>query len=213
MLRNNRQKVLDFLTFPIRAVTLFEDDKYGLSSLRSERFDYVCREVSGYCLDIGCGRHNTFIKKYLKNNGLGIDVYPYKGLKKENIVKDLSKLPFKSNNFDTITFIANVNHIPRKMRKAELKEAFRCLKPNGKIIVTMGNPIAEVLVHKLVYLYDKLFKTSFDVDTERGMEDEDYYLKDIEITNLLTRAGFNKIEKKYFATQWYLNHQFIAHKS
>ena len=54
--RSLLRRLADFLTFPLRAMTLFEKDKWGLSSLASDRFRYVAREVRGYCLDVGCGR-------------------------------------------------------------------------------------------------------------------------------------------------------------
>jgi hypothetical protein len=77
----------------------------------------------------------------------------------------------------------------------------------------MGNPLAEIIVHKVVWLYDKLLKTNFDMDAERGMDDEEeYYLTDSEIDERLTRAGFKRIRKKYFMTQWGLNHLFVGWK-
>ena len=83
----------------------------------------------------------------------------------------------------------------------------------GRILVTMGNPIAELAVHKVVWTWDKLFGTNVDMDTERGMEEgEEYYLTDEEITSRLARAGFTGVRKKYFTTQWFLNAVFIAMK-
>ncbi len=67
--RKKIQKIKDFLTFPIRAFTLFINDKWGLLSLASERFDYVANEVIGYCLDVDCGRNNRFINEFLAGNG------------------------------------------------------------------------------------------------------------------------------------------------
>jgi SAM-dependent methyltransferase len=213
MIRSKKQEIIDFLTFPLRAFTLFERDRFGLSSLRTERFDYVAREVRGYCLDVGCGRENQFISKILKGRGKGIDVFEYQGLTTANICKDLSKFPYKDNQFGTATFIANVNHIPQSKRDIELKEAYRCLKSNGIIIVTMGNPLAEIVVHKVVYIYDKILKTNLDMDTERGMDAEEaYYLKDDEILARLKKAGFKNIQKKYFFSQWGFNHLFIGVK-
>jgi|SRR3989344_1663508 len=157
--RSSWQKVKDTLTFPVRAFTLFEKDRWTLSSLATERFDYVAREVRGKCLDIGCGKHNRFINKFLNHKGVGIDVYAYEGLTSKNIIEDMTHLPYKDGSFETVTFIANINHIPRPLRSKELAEAYRVLKPNGKIIVTMGNPVAEWLVHKIVYLYDRFLGT------------------------------------------------------
>lgn len=208
------QKVVDFITFPLRSITLFEKDKWIFSSLQSERFDYVSREVTGYCLDVGCGRNNRFINNYLDGDGIGIDVYPYEGLTNDNIVKDMTKLPFDSETFNSATLIANINHIPESIRKSELKEIYRVIRKNGIIIVTMGNPVAEIVIHKIVKFHDKVFKTNFDVDSERGMkEDEQYYLKYQEIIHLLQDAGFRNISKKYFFTQWSLNGMIIGWKT
>ena len=213
MLRSKTQIFLDFITFPLRAFTIFENDRWGLSSLRTERFDYVSREVTGYCLDVGCGRQNYFIKQVLRGKGKGIDVFPYEGLEAENIVQDITHFPFDDGMFTNVTFIANINHVPKPKRDIELKEAYRVMQPEGKIIVTMGSAIAEILVHKVVWLSDKLFKTNVDMDTERGMEEEEeYYLTDKEIRERLKRAGFKDIKKKYFFTQWGLNHLFIGVK-
>ncbi len=187
-------------------------DKWGLTSLRSERFDYVAGQVDGYCLDVGCGEADVFVKKFLNGDGKGIDVYRYPGLAPENIVEDMSDLPFPDEAFECATFIANINHIPEPLRDVELSEAHRCLKPSGKVIVTMGNPVAEVLVHKLGDLEFKLFGR-LNEDTERHMgENEDYYLLDSDIVDRLSRAGFGEITRKYFSTQWGLNHLFVGIK-
>jgi len=213
MRRSKTQKVKDFITFPLRAFTIFLEDRWGLSSLASERYDYVADQLTGYCLDIGCGRNNRFINAYANGKGKGIDVYPYEGLNAEHIVKNMTCLPFEDAVFDSVTFIANANHIPKPQRNAEFSEAFRTLKPGGNIIVTMGNPLAEIIVHKIIRFYDKVFNTNIDVDHERGMaDDEDYFLKDSEIIRLLTQAGFIRITKKRFGTQWGLNHLFLGWK-
>ncbi len=213
MKRNLRQKIFDFFMFPIRGFALHYEDKWGMSCLATERFDFVATETKGFCLDIGCGPHNRFIREFVKDNGIGIDVYRYEGLDNNNIVEDMTQLPFDSEVFDTVTFIANINHIPESHRDAELREALRCLKPGGIIIVTMGNPIVEILVHKVVQFSDRFFGTSFDIDTERGMKEEEaYYLTDKEILRRLDSAGFRNLKKKYFWTQWFLNHMFIGYK-
>lgn len=214
MHRTFKNILIDFFSFPLRAVTLFEKDKWGMSSLATERFDYVAKEIKGYCLDVGCGKNNRFINEFLFGNGKGIDVYEYEGLTKDNIVKNMSQFPFENKVFDSVTFIANLNHVPKYLRDIELKEAFRCLKKGGNIVITMGNPLAEILVHKVVWLFDKFFNTNYDMDSERGMEEEEeYYLFDSEIIDRLKKAGFIKIKKKFFLTQWCLNHMLIAFKS
>jgi SAM-dependent methyltransferase len=207
------KKILDFVFFPLRAITLFQQDKWGLSSLASERYYYAAEEVRGHCLDVGCGRFNRFVTEFLDGNGKGIDVFPYEGLTADHIVKDMSHFPFENGQFYSVTFLANINHVPRPMRDIELAESRRCLKPKGNIIVTMGNPLAEILVHKIVWLYDRYFGTNVDVDGQRGMRpEEQYYLLDGEIIDRLKKAGFVNIRKRFFFSQWCLNHMFIAEK-
>jgi SAM-dependent methyltransferase len=205
--------IIDLITFPVRAVTLFHEDRWGLSCLASERFDYVAREVQGYCLDVGCGYHNRFVNEWLAGNGKGIDVYQYEGLGEDQIVSNMSHFPFSDATFDSVTFIANLNHVPESMRDCELSEAYRCLRPGGNVIVTMGNPVAELAVHQVVALYDRFFGTHVDMDTERGMGNEEaYYLLDSEIIVRLHKAGFDGLAKKYFGTQWCFNHLWVGWK-
>lgn len=214
MLRTERQKIIDTLTFPLRSISIFEEDKWGLSSLRTERFDYCSREVRGYTLDVGCGRDNWFIQHHLNGNGKGIDVYKYEGLADQNIVKDISHFPFEDHTFDTVSFIANLNHIPSSLRNIELAEAYRVLKVGGNILVTMANPLALIAVHKIVAWYDSIFNTRHDMDSIRGMqEEEDYYILDMEIRERLSMVGFKDLQKHRFGTQWGLNWVTIGWKT
>jgi len=212
-MRSKIQKIKDFISLPLRSFTLFEQNKWGLTSMKDERFEYAASEVLGRCLDIGCGRGNSFIKKHLSGNGVGIDVFKYEGLEDRDIVLDMTKLPFEDGSFDSVSFIANLNHVPGNIRDKELKEAYRCLRSGGNIIVTMPCAFAGILIHQFVYAYDKIFGTNYDVDTVRGMhEDEEYYLRDSDVVALLKEAGFKEIRKKYFGSQWGMNHMFIGIK-
>ena len=62
--RSKIQKFKDFIALPLRAVALFEVNKWGLTSTQAERFEYAAKEVRGHCLDIGCGKYNLFVQKY-----------------------------------------------------------------------------------------------------------------------------------------------------
>ena len=203
----------DFILFPFRAFLLVEESKYGLTSLRDERFRYVKKYVVGKCLDIGCGKNNIFIKQFLDNNGVGLDLFPYEGLTEKKLIYNFFDLPFPDNSFDTVTFIANFNHIPKNLRSAEIAEAFRLIKPGGRIIVTMGSPVAELLAHLNVWVRDKIFGTHLDMDNDRGMvEGESFFVLDKEIVTCLTKIGFKNLERRYFTTQWRLNHLWVGYK-
>ncbi len=141
-------------------------------------------------------------------------MYPYEGLTKENLVKDITRFPFQNGTFDSVTFIANINHIPQSKRDFELAEAYRCLKKGGNIVVTMGSAVSELISHALVWFYDRLFKTHYDMDNQRGMNPEEaYYLKSREIKQRLAHAGFINIQRKAFLTQWGLNAMYIGWKN
>ena len=57
------------------------------------------------------------------------------------------------------------------------------------LVLTMGNPPAEIATDKLVWLYDVAFGTNFDMDLERGMEsDEEYSVTDPEILDRMART-------------------------
>jgi hypothetical protein len=47
------REIKDFVMFPLRAVTIFHEDKWGVSSLASERFGSVAREVTGPRIERG----------------------------------------------------------------------------------------------------------------------------------------------------------------
>ena len=144
---------------------------------------------------------------------MGVDVHAWKDLPRELILDDPTCFPFGDGSFDSVTFIACLNHVPGSLRDRELREAHRCLKPGGRVIITMGHPIAEVLVHRLVRIYDAVLGTQFDRDSQRGMEaEEDYYLTRSEIVSRLAQAGFENIRYRPFVTQWGLNGVYVARK-
>lgn len=204
--RTQAQALVDCVTFPLRAVLPWRDDRWGLTSRRSERFIEVASRVRGRALDVGCGRHDILVREFLDGHGIGIDVFLYDGLEPEQLVEDMSRLPFDDASFDTVTLVATLNHVPERDRDAELAEMWRCLRPGGNVIVTMGHPVAEWAIHRLVAFYDRVFGTALDVDDERGMhEDESYSVRNAEIVTLMRRAGFHGITRRRFWTQWGLN--------
>lgn len=202
-------RIIDFITFPIRALLLPERDRWGLTSWKTERYNYVAYEVGNrkQTLDIGCGK-NEFVRKHLSGQGHGVDIHLHEGLTEDNIVKG-NYLPLQwKNNYDCVTFIASMNHM--KGPRGITCEAFRVLRPGGKIVVTMGNPIAEVLAHWVIGIHIKLGK-GYDLDGHNGSNHRPY-MWDWEIKTLLLNAGFKDIKKKYFWTQWGFNHLFTAVK-
>ena len=142
------------------------------------RITKVLPFVSGRLLDIGCGT-NDLVKAY-KGEGVGVDVFDWGSV--DIVVEDTSKLPFKPAEFDTVTIIAALNHIPN--RQDVLTEAHRILGNEGKLIITMIPPMISTLWHNI--------REPWDVDqTERGMkEGEVYGLNQKDIHGMLKKSGF-----------------------
>ena len=214
--RSNLQEAFDFLTFPIRTVMPFrvgERSKFGLSSRASERFDYAAREVEGYTLDIGCGPYDRFVREYLGGNGMGVDIFQFDGLKKEQVFPDLTSFPFEDDSFDSATLIATLHHIPRSKRDEELAEIYRVLKPGGNVIVTNTLPLATFAVHRVTRLHAKLLGKVYDMDLLREMdEEEEDYITQMEVVERMARAGFRNITRKLFLSQWGMNRLFVGWK-
>jgi SAM-dependent methyltransferase len=201
--------IINAITFPLRALFLHEEGRFGLMSLREERMQMVARFCTGRVLDVGCGPHNLFIKNYIGlEHGTGVDIFPYEGV--EQVVDDMAALPFAGESFDTVTLIAVGGHIPKSKREAEFREFARVLKPGGKLIMTEGEPITQYILHKWVALYF-LLQNKRDLDSERGMEeDEEYCMPTAEIMRYLNTPPLKFVLRKRF--MWGLNNVYVALK-
>jgi SAM-dependent methyltransferase len=208
--RSGFGKVIDAITFPIRALFMIDDGKFGLSSLREERMRAVAPFCAGRVLDIGCGPGNIFIKEYIGvENGVGIDVFPYDGV--ENVIEDMVNLPFDDCSFDTVTLIAVGGHIPKSKRAAEFEEFARVLKAGGLLVMTEGEPITQLLLHKWASFYFSL-QGELDMDSERGMEEEEEYcMPREELLSYLNTPPLKLVKRKRF--MWGLNNVYLAEKS
>jgi SAM-dependent methyltransferase len=115
--------------------------------LEQIRIKQVMPYLKGYLLDIGCGMNNL-VRVY--GNGVGIDIYDWGMV--DIVVKDISKLPFKDKEFDTVTIIATLNYIPN--RDSVLEECYRILRDDGRLIITMLPPGISRLWHWLRFPFN-----------------------------------------------------------
>lgn len=173
------------------------------------------RKVASFCpslpvLDVGCGEDNLFINNFIgEAYGVGIDCFRYSGI--GIYVGDMEKLPFKNNTFGTVTLIAVGGHIPKSKRSAEFFEFSRVLKPQGKLIMTEGEPATQYINHKWAEFFFAL-RGKKDMDSKRVMdEEEEYCMPKKEILRYLNTPPLKLVEIKKF--QWGLNNIFIAVKN
>lgn len=185
--------------FPLLSLLSREQSKkIGLTPIDDERVIVALKNAKGKTLDVGCGANN-FIKSY--GNGVGVDVESWEGCDK--VIKDASKLPFKDASFDTVSFLACLNHIPN--RNEAVIEASRVLKDDGRIIVTMITPRLGKFIHWWRFKNDPDHQARhIDHDHElMGMSDE-------HIRGILHGAGFHNIKRKRFV--YGLNNIYVAER-
>ncbi len=204
------QQLYDLVGAPLRMVVLPDhvNERLHLTSLRAERLSEVLPLMQGRALDIGAG-DNMLINLYREastgtenehgaRDSRGLDVVDWGG--DCVIVENCSQLPFEDNSFDTVCFVACLNHIPE--RKQALAESWRILKPGGRLIITMiGRLIGEV--GHAIWWYSE--------DKHRDVADGEVMGMDPSVVSALIRdAGFPSVDRTKFV--YGLNHLFVATK-
>lgn len=200
--------VYDFALAPLRMALLPDAvaERIGLTSLRGERLSAVLPLLEGRVLDVGAG-DNVLVRLYQQraphgqsgaDHSAGVDVVDWGG--GCVIVDSSAQLPFPDASFDTVTFIACINHIPERV--AALKEARRVLRPGGRVILTMIGRWIGQIGHK-IWWYSEDKHREVDEHEEMGMDRQ-------EILDLLDKAGFAHITVSRFL--YGLNTLYVATK-
>jgi hypothetical protein len=166
-----------------------------MDMLESRRLAAVLPYVHGCLLDVGCG-YNNLVRAY--GSGIGVDVHRWDGVDVQ--IGDANALPFPDNRFDSVTVIAALNHIPS--RKMALKEAWRVLRPNGKLLITMIGPLTGWFAH-VFFRHDEETREGLDKDELKGMRRG-------EVRRLLRESGFVLVKERRF--EFGLNILFVAKK-
>jgi SAM-dependent methyltransferase len=203
------QSFYDFALAPARMIVLPDEasERLHLTSLRAERFATVLPHLRGRVLDIGAG-DNMLLRLYrgraagdpAAGGSLGLDVVDRGG--GCALVEDAAALPFPDGSFDTVSFVACLNHIPQRHRA--LREARRVLRPGGRLVVTMiGRSLGRIGHALWWYSEDKHKHRDVDPREEPGLEAR-------EILGLLTQAGFLLRSRFHFC--YGLNNLYLAEK-
>lgn len=200
------QQIWDFIGAPLRMVLLPDrtSERFHLTSLRAERLKKVLPAFRGRVLDIGCG-DNMALRLYgqrsddtLAKLSVGADIHQWTD--SVLVIENASQLDFPDASFDTIAYIACLNHIPE--REAALEEAYRLLKPGGRVVVTMIGSLVGRVGHALWW---------YSEDKQRDLHpDELMGLDAAEVQRLLKRAKFTLSSHERFG--YGLNNLFIAEK-
>lgn len=189
----------DLVGLPFRFV-LWPDAwnrRWGWSSLEEERLRAVLPHIKGRLLDVGAGA-NTLVRLHGQDS-VGVDVHDFGGA--ATIVADTRSLPFEAGEFDTVSFVACLNHIPYRLDA--LREGLRVLRPGGRVVVTMINRFLGDIGHFLWW---------YSEDRERGgmVEGETGGLNVSEMLCLLRDAGCVQVQHRRFCHG--LNHLYLARR-
>jgi ubiquinone/menaquinone biosynthesis C-methylase UbiE len=165
--------------------------------LERRRRDIVLEHVKGKLLDVGCGE-NRLVREY--GNGVGVDVIDWGDV--DLVVESSACLSFPDASFDTISFVACLNHIPE--RKEALQEARRLLRDEGILLVTMIPPFVSAVWHRLVHRWDP------DQSHREHQGGEIWGFTAKAMTSLLEKSGFTLVARERFIAG--LNSLYIAVK-
>jgi len=197
MPRNRLRLLLDRAAFPLLVfLTTEQARRLHLTPLDHERIEACLPHCTGLLLDVGCGS-NELVRRH--GCGFGVDVYLWPEI---DILCDTRRLPFPDASFDTTSLLAVLNHIPPQDRETVLKEVHRVLRPAGRLLITMLDPVIGRIIHRLRFRQDP-------DQHERGMlEEEDYGLWDSEVRGLLEESGFQVERRRRFV--FGLNNLYVA---
>jgi SAM-dependent methyltransferase len=185
------------------------NERLHITSLRAERYVAVLAHLKGRVLDVGAGDNGLirlYRQKLLKENrtekrgeeSVGVDVVDW-GADTLTIERS-DALPFEDNSFDTVTFVACINHIPE--REGALKEALRVLKPGGLLVATMIGRLIGDVGHSIWWYSEDKHRTV--------AEGEVMGINKAEMIALIERAGFSNVKLKRFV--YGLNVLYLAEK-
>ena len=182
------QHIWDFVGMPFRLV-LFPQEwlgKLGWTTLETERIGAVIPHVRGRLLDVGSGP-NRLVRTYGGDDSVGVDVFDWGG--GTVVVSDSADLPFDDASFDTITFVACLNHIPN--RADALCEARRLLRPGGRMVITMIGPVLGGVGHVIWWYGEDRKRGGMEAGEVGGLSKRD-------IVELCRRAGLKLVLHKRF---------------
>ena len=187
------------LAFPLLSLLSRERSaKLGLVPIDDERVIMALTHAKGRVLDIGCGANN-FVRSY--GNGVGVDVFAWEGCDLQ--IEDAAKLPFRDGSFDTVSYLACLNHIPN--REDSVRDAYRVLRPGGRLLVTMITPTLGRFIHWLRRANDPdHFARHID------HSDELLGMSEAMVRRILEDAGFRNVVRKRFVMGF--NSLYVADK-
>ncbi len=153
--------------------------------VQRRRREVVLEKVHGCLLDVGCG-DNRIVREH--GEEVGADVHKRGDV--DVLIEDAACLPFRDRSFDTVSFVACLNHIPS--RAMALREARRVLRDGGALLITRIPPGISRVWHRVIRRWDP------DQQERSVKPGEVWGLRPPEIRDPLEAAGFVLLERRRF---------------
>jgi SAM-dependent methyltransferase len=156
-------------------------------------------------LDIGCAGGAIFLQLQNKiREGVGIDPGIQNGFKGSNFQIICGKfpgdIPAGETNFDAVTMLAVLEHIPMSEQPLLAQNIHKHLNDQGVLIITVPSPNV-----------DKVLKILLSLRLIDGMALDEHFGFDVKtVVSTFTNHGFELVEHKYF--QFGLNNIFVFKK-
>jgi len=195
MRKSAAQAAWDVVGIPFR-LALFPQTwlpTLGWTTLEDERIAAVMPHVRGRLLDVGAGT-NRLVRQH--GDGVGVDVHDWGG--GVRVVENTARLPFPDSSFDTVTFVACLNHIPN--RAEALVEARRVVRETGTLVVTMIDPILGGVGHAIWWYGEDRHRGGMKPGEVGGLWPRD-------VVSLCAAAGFTLRRHQRFV--YGMNHLFV----
>lgn len=142
--------------------------------------------------DLGCGSNGSLLYSlaYDIKEGVGVDynIKPHKLANLAFIRSDLeNKIKLPSSRFDVVVSLAVLEHLNKPENL--LKEAYRILKKNGKLILTTPSKLSKPILEFLARL---------NLINRRHIKEHKNYFSKKELIDLLKNVGFKEIKASSF---------------
>ena len=175
------------------------DKGYSPEPIRDAAWEIAGRDAHGIVLDVGSGeggwiqrlQQNARVEKIIGTDIVDDGAGQLKGIAFHFLDVSTSPLPCPSNTIDWVFALEVIEHLanPRNL----VREAHRCLKPNGKFLLT--SPCNDSLTSRLSFLFRGYFPAFCDHDYR--MSGHITPVTEIDIRRMVTEVGFTRVEFSY----------------
>ena len=174
------------------------------------RMQHVIRSIPERRIvcDMGCGYRGRFLFTYQDRftKAYGFDIAVDTQLSNDRVTLQPANvnqhIPLPDNAMDVVTSLAVLEHLSD--RQQHLREVYRILKPNGRLLLTTPTPANKPLLELLAF--------RLHVTDATEISDHKCYMSDQDLRDLLAQAGFKQEKIKTSTWQLGLNNFVFALK-